>query len=768
MSTHVPASLIWFDTPADLWNWRASLPLGNGRLGALVHGGANEDLIVLNEDSIWARLKANHNNKGALEALPRVRQLLFDGKPQEALDLAEDRMMGAPMRVQPYQPLGSLNLRFKARGETRDYRRELDLDTAVTRVEYEQDGAVWKREMFCSAVDQVLVVRLTCDATNNATIDFSCNLSRAWDAKTENTSFNEQTLTGQAGTEGTRFFALMRIIDESGTGSVEAHGDRLVASGARALTILLVARTDYRNEDWESQARQDMEQAGARSYHELKSRHIAEHQGWFRRARVELHGANDDESLKQMPTEARLKRVREGADDPALASLYFSFGRYLLIASSRPGTMPANLQGIWNPLMDPPWASDYHANINIQMNYWPSGVCNLSECQMPLFDWLETLVEPGRETARVHYGCEGFVVHHLSDPWGFTVPADTARCGLWPMGGAWLCDHVWEQWLFEGDERWLREAGFPLLRENALFLLSFLVEDKAGRLISGPSASPENNYFLPDGSIGSLCMGPSMDTQIIRETLGHCLEAARLLQTEDELQNRIESTLKRLPEHRIGKHGQLQEWMEDYDEPEPGHRHISHLFALHPGTQISIRRTPQLAQAAIRTLERRMEHGGAHTGWSAAWIAAHRARLGQSEEAHETFLYLLRHSTYSNLMGEAHGHMQLDNVFGGTAAIGEMLLQSHEEEVSLLPSLPSAWPHGAFHGLRARGGFEVSAQWRDGQLESATLLSLRGNVCRLRAPRSLQITRDSQTIEAREVDGAWEFETVSGASYQVK
>jgi alpha-L-fucosidase 2 len=461
-----------------------------------------------------------------------------------------------------------------------------------------------------------------------------------------------------------------------------------------------------------------------------------------------------------------LKRVREGASDAALASLYFDFGRYLLIASSRPGTLPANLQGIWNPLMDPPWASDFHTNINIQMNYWPSGVCNLSECQTALFDWMETLVAPGRETARVHYGCEGFVVHHVSDPWGWTVPGDIARTGVWPMGGAWLCDHVWEQWLFDGDETWLRVHGFPLLRENALFLLDFLIEDESGMLVSGPSSSPENTYFLRDGTEGALCMAPSMDTQIIRETLGHCLEAARILKIENELQKRIEAALPRLPEHKIGKHGQLQEWAEDYDEPDPGHRHISHLFALHPGTQISPRRTPELAQAAVTTLERRLEHGGASTGWSAAWIACHRARLNQAEEAHATFLHLLRHSTGSNLMGDAHGHMQLDNVFGGTAAIAEMLLQSHDEEISLLPALPSSWPRGAFHGLRARGGFEVSVNWNNSQLESATILSLRGNVCRLRAPRPVQIQNNGQVVEVQEVDGTHEFQTVAGARYE--
>src|SRR4028118_584668 len=709
MSTHILStvpSMVWFDAPAETWDWRSALPLGNGRLGALVHGSVHgileDESIILNEDSVWTRLKWNHNNPSALEALPRVRDLLFEGRAREALELAENQMMGVPSRVQPYQPLGTLNFRFKPRGAAHNYRRELNLDSAIVRVEYTQDNIAFRREVFCSAVDQVLVVRLTCEASNSDSdnLDFTANLWRAWDAQAENVTANQQFLRGQAGTQGppfapltriiyadancarawgaqaknvnanqqcrrgqagtqgTRFAALMRIIDEDGIGAIEAHGDKLLVRGTRAITILLSARTDYRSENPEAECRHDIESAASHSFDELKMRHLAEHQSWFRRARVELHDATEDESVALLPTDKRLKRVREGASDAALASLYFDFGRYLLIASSRPGTLPANLQGIWNPLMDPPWASDFHTNINIQMNYWPSGVCNLSECQTALFDWMESLVAPGRETARVHYGCEGFVVHHVSDPWGWTVPGDIARTGVWPMGGAWLCDHVWEQWLFDGDETWLRVRGFPLLRENALFLMDFLVEDESGMLVSGPSSSPENTYYLSDGTEGALCMAPSMDTQIIRETLGHCLEAARILKIENELQKRIEAALSRLPEHKIGKHGQLQEWVEDYDEPDPGHRHISHLFALHPGTQISPRRTPELAQAAVTTLERRLEHGGASTGWSAAWIACHRARLNQAEEAHAAFLHLLRHSTGCNLMGGAQRAMR--------------------------------------------------------------------------------------------------------------
>jgi alpha-L-fucosidase 2 len=766
--------VLFYRQPAQ--KWTEALPIGNGRLAAMVFGGTQSERIQLNEDTVWAGEQRDRTNPEALKNLREVRRLLFAGKPLEAEALAERTMIAVPKRLPPYQPLGDLSLDFPNHDQAREYQRELDVDHGVIRVRYRVGDATYQRDHFISAVDHVLVVRLVCDKPGR--LSFTSGLSREQDANSEALGHDAVIMRGEAiardvdrhrdeSKVGAKFVAMLRALAEGGR--ISTTGNRIDIRDADAVTLLLAAETDFRSKDPSAVSGARLRSA-ERIANKLRDRHESDYARFMRRVNLNLSGPAEASRTINLPTDERLERIRKGEEDPELFELYFQFGRYLLLASSRPGSLPANLQGKWNESMNPPWESKYTININTEMNYWPAEVTNLAELHEPLFDLIDAMRPAGRHTAKVHYGAAGFVAHHNTDLWADTVPVDKVGSGLWPMGAAWLSLHLWDHYDFARDRVFLANRAYPVLKEASEFLLDYLVDDGQGYLVSGPSISPENRYRMPDGTIAKLCMGPTMDTEIAYALLAHSAEASEILGVDNGFRRRALEAQRRLAPLRIGRHGQLQEWAADYDEPDPGHRHISHLFALFPGDQITPRGTPDLAAAARTSLVRRLAKGGGHTGWSRAWIINFWARLGEAEPAYENVTALLAKSTLPNLL-DTHPPFQIDGNFGGTAGIAEMLLQSHSGEICLLPALPKAWPTGEFSGLRARGGLEVSLEWRDGRAVRAQLNSKRAGQHRLRPPtgqRVASVRENGDTIPIMSAgDKVVRFNVAAGKSYEI-
>ncbi len=733
---------LWYKQPAEDWN--SALPVGNGRIGGMIYGHIENDTIQLNEESLWAGARMDANNPSALEYLDTIRKLIFQDKNKEAFDLAEKHMLSTPPEFGSYETFGNLLFSHEIESSEIDgYKRNLNLNTGVHTTLFKSNDTEFQREVISSAADNLILIRFTSSGKNM--INTSMWLEREKDATIKAKDDKTIILTGQIVDEpGTKmgpagknlkFSGIVKILSNDGSSSIKDN--KLVIKDASEVVIGFTAFTDYNLEklnfdrtiDPLDRCKQIFDNIGSSSYNDLKKRHVEKHRPVFERMEISLGKDLHD----TIPTDVRLQNVKDSVMvDNDLMALYFQYGRYLLMGSSGFfAQLPANLQGIWNYHYLAPWNCDFHTNINIQMNYWPAEVCNLSETVIPYTNLFFNMMDPGAVTAKKTYGAKGWTMHHVTNPFGYTEINYSVKYGMFPMGASWVCFPVWRHYQFTKDTSFLQAKGWPMMKGACEFILDYLVESPEGYLVTTPTYSPENSFTHPvTREQTQLTYGPTMDIMIIKELFKYTLEASEILGTGSELKEKIQITLDKLPPVKVGADSTIQEWIKDYEEPMPWHRHISHLIALHPGTQITAEDTI-FFKAARKTIEKRLKSGGGHTGWSRAWIINFYARLLDGDEAYNHIVKLFQNSTYKNLF-DAHPPFQIDGNLGGTAGMAEMLVQSHAGYIHLMPSLPKQWDSGKISGIKARGNFTLDMEWNDSKITRLTIYAGNDGKCQLK------------------------------------